>query len=493
MHGSERWFSLAYGIWLFGFFAYFVPAATWNPVSRFDLTRAMVELRTVSIDEYVENTGDRAFAGGHWYTDKAPIPSVLAVPAYAVFYLGQRLRGERPTYTVFSTPLTPALRVTVNGAFQRGLYVCSLSTAGVGTAVLGVLLFRLLLRRFKPRTALVASGGTILATPLFPYATSFYGHAVAAVFLVGAYFALFGDQGPSRAGRVRIAGACLGLAVGCEYIVALPALVLGVVFLASRSRRDAVHGALNLAAGALFPIAFVAAYHSVCFGAPWRTGYSFLVRPEFVKGHASGFMGLHLPTLSGLFGILLGRARGLFFLAPVTAVALVFAIRAAWQSRDAAFGAPLAAFVTLLSANAGYYMWWGGAAAGPRHLVPVLGFLAFGLAAAWESRATALTAVLLAVSLANVLVLTGVGLEAPDHVDALFSYAYRRLADGDVASLSGASNLGIRLGLSPATTLVPVVVWLAFGARFLLARVDAWISVAPSDQREDRPGAAAKA
>lgn len=473
---------MAYGIWLFGFFAYFVPAATWNPVSRFDLTRAIVELRTLSIDEYADDTGDRAFARGHWYTDKAPIPSLLAVPEYGAFYLSQRVQGEHPAYTVFATPKTPALRVSVNGAFQRGLYVCSLSTAGLGTAFLGVLLFRLLLRWYTPRASLVGSAGTVLGTPLLPYATSFYGHSVAAVFLVAAFVALFPASPVSpSASRVRLAGACLALAVGSEYIVALPALVLGVVFLAGRRRVDVVPQALRVAAGALLPLALIAAYQTACFGAPWRTGYSFLVRPEFIRGHASGFMGLHWPSSSGLYGILLGRSRGLFFLAPATALALGFGVRRAVQSRDAVSIAPIATFSALLLANAGYYMWWGGAAAGPRHLVPVIAFLAMGLAAAWQSRIVFVTAVLLAVSVGNAVVLTAVGLEAPDNVDTLFGYAYQRLGAGEIASLSGASNLGIRLGLSPASTLLPIVIYLVFGVRFLLRRVDAWV-VATSDQ-----------
>ena len=66
--GAERWFLLAYALWLFGTFAYFLPAATWNPVSRFDLTRAIVEHGTLSIDAYADSTGDRALYDGHWYT-----------------------------------------------------------------------------------------------------------------------------------------------------------------------------------------------------------------------------------------------------------------------------------------------------------------------------------------------------------------------------------------------------------------------------------------
>src|SRR5919106_6313257 len=69
---------------VFGVYAYFYQAGGWNQNSRFDLTRAIVERGTVSIDGLEENTGDKARRDGHWYTDKAPGLSWLAVPAYAV-------------------------------------------------------------------------------------------------------------------------------------------------------------------------------------------------------------------------------------------------------------------------------------------------------------------------------------------------------------------------------------------------------------------------
>src|SRR5262245_26815995 len=77
---------LGYAAWLFGAFCYFLPAATWNPVSRFDLTRSIVERRTFNIDAYVNNTGDRARRGDHWYSDKAPLAALLALPAYQAYH-----------------------------------------------------------------------------------------------------------------------------------------------------------------------------------------------------------------------------------------------------------------------------------------------------------------------------------------------------------------------------------------------------------------------
>ena len=464
----STWFSVAYGLWLLGIFAYFVPAATWNPVSRFDLTRAIVEHRTLSIDAYADNTGDRAFARGHWYTEKAPIASLLAVPAYSIFLVTQKLRGRRLEYSVFSTAEIPARRVVVNGPFQRALYVCSLSTAGIGTAVLGVLLLRLLARRFTPRAALFGSSVTVLGTPLLPYATSFYGHAVAAAFLAGAVYALFSElETPPTRALVRVSGACLALAAGCEYLAAVPAIVIGAFFLVRERRQGLLRHIADLAAGALAPSLLVAAYHTACFGSPFRTGYGFVVRPEFVKGHASGLMGIHLPTLAGTIGISIGPRRGLFFLAPITLFALAFGIRYARQTRDAASRVGLFAFGALFFVNAGYYMWWGGAAAGPRHLVPAVAFLCFGTAVAWDSRGRWAWVLLALLSVANFVVLTAVGLEAPDRGNALFDYAYLRLLRGEIASLSGATNIGMRLGLSPGATLGPLLVWMVLGARFL--------------------------
>jgi hypothetical protein len=193
-----------------------------------------------------------------------------------------------------------------------------------------------------------------------------------------------------------------------------------------------------------------------------------------------------LPTWTGLYGLLLGRERGLFFLSPVTALALGFGLARATRRADVTTTTAMVAFIVLLCANGGYYMWWGGAAAGPRHLVPVIGFLAFGLAAAWETRAAPLAGLLVAVSIVNALVLTGVGLEAPDHGDVLFDYAYRRFAGGHLAALPGASNLGIRLGLARPATLGPLVVWLLLGARFLFRRVDVWM--APDEEPEPAVG-----
>jgi hypothetical protein len=462
-------FRIGYAAWLFGIFSYFLPPATWNPVSRFGLTRAVVERRALDIDPYADSTGDRAHSGAHWYSDKAPLVALMATPAYAAYHLIDHARGKAPAYEVTSTPTRPTARITVNRSFQRGLYVCSLGTAGLAGVALGLLSFELLRRRAETSVAFVGSALTLLATPLFPYATSFYGHSVAGAFLCAALLLIEG--GNARSWATRVAGACLAASVGCEYLSAVPALALLVVLLLAQARERRLRFVVDIALGALVPVLAIAAYHWACFGAPWKTGYSFVVDPEFARGHATGFLGVRLPEPSALWGLTFGQRRGLFWVAPLTLLLLVgCALRL--KRRDPTVLASAAAFVTLLLVNASYYMWWGGAAAAPRHLVPVLGFLALGFPWLWAQRRLRWATLLIAgASFCNMLALAAVGLEGPERGDALRDYVYPRLLAGKIGSLSGASNLGLELGLVRGGSLALLWVWLIMGAYVLLRQV----------------------
>lgn len=481
---------LGYAAWLFGVFCYFLPAATWSPVSRFNLTRAIVEQRTLSIDSFADSTGDRALYAGHWYSDKAPLPALLALPAYQLYHIMDRARGKAPAYEARGTPERPAMRLTVNRSFQRGLYVCSLSTVALSGVALGLILFELLRRRMTSSSALWGSAATLLCTCIFPYATGFYGHVMAGALLTGG--ALFLDPlWPSQAwpsqpeadgttateaprvpsapswARAAGAGACLTAAVGCEYLAAVPALVLALAMLAYHRREHWPRWVLGMGLGALGPGLIIGAYHHACFGAPWRTGYSFISNARFAAGHATGFLGIRLPRLDALSGLLFGRFRGLFYVAPLTLLLTIGVLARARQKDGAALGGVLA-FIALLLVNSSYYMWWGGAAAGPRHLVPVLGFLALGLPWVLAHRWSRWALVALgAVSAVNMLVIAGVGLEAPERGDVLIDFAYARLLQGRLSAIAGASNLGLEFGVVRGGTLGPLLVWMLAGAHIL--------------------------
>jgi len=465
--------------YLFVSSAYFMPGASWNPVSRFALTRAIVELHSFEITRFANSTGDRAQVGERFYSDKAPIPSLLAVPAYAAFYAVAKARNKLPAFEALGPPERPAERVRVSPAFRMGLYVCSLSTSGLAGALLGVALFELLRRRVSLRAAMAGALATVLGTPLFVYSTSFFGHTIAAAFLLGA-FALMVTASPEvKPKRLALSGACLALAVGSEYLSLIPAAVLALFFVGRAAAEGEGSGAWStraraagwLALGALPPLAIIGAYHQTCFGAPWRTGYGFVTLPVFAQGHAQGLLGISTPKPAALFGLLFGRARGLFYLAPITAVGVAALALAWYRKRDGELAVAGLAFIALLLVNASYYMWDGGWATGPRHLVPAVAFLGLGIGFAFEQPKWRAVALLTASVSAWIMVMTtAVALEAPTQGDALFDYLIPALRAGRIARIPGASNLGLSFGISRALSALPALIGMAVGAWWLTER-----------------------
>ena len=81
---------------LFISYAYFYEGGGWNQNSRFDMIRAIIEQRTLRIDAYHGNTGDKALYQGHYYSDKAPGLALLALPAVAAVRPILRMAGVNP-------------------------------------------------------------------------------------------------------------------------------------------------------------------------------------------------------------------------------------------------------------------------------------------------------------------------------------------------------------------------------------------------------------
>jgi hypothetical protein len=478
---ERRVFRVAFGAWLFGIFAYFLPAATWNPVSRFNLTRALFERGSLIVDPDVSATGDRALVGEHWYSDKPPVVAVLAVPVYAATRAVQQLRGIEPDYRAFANAATPAFRFVPNRAYAQAFYVCSLSTSGAAGVAIGLMLLELLRRRTTFRAAFLGSSIALLGSPILPYSTSLYGHVPAAAFMLGAICVLDplssrANQGMPTRPRLLVAGACLALAAGAEYLVVAPVLAVGIWTMLRLPAGQRWRAALQIALGGLAPALLVAVYQTAVFGAPWKTGYSFESQPEFMAGHASGLMGIKLPRLDGLLGLTFGTRRGLFYLAPLALPAFGLTVRHIVKRRDSTVAAGLIVLLTLLALNAGYYMWWGGASAGPRHLVPGLAFLGVGVASAFRSKRWWLragSALLALVSVVNFVSLTLVGIEAPEYGDILSEWVWPRLLSGQLASAAGASNLGRRLGMSPLVSVLPLALWMGAGFVYLLLQTPA--------------------
>ncbi len=447
-------------------FGYFVPPVSWNGNSRFDLVRAVVEEGRLSIDSFHRNTGDKARVGAHYYTDKAPGVSLLAVPAYAIFYLTLRLtHQELPSETLSAV----GERVAVNHSFSRGIYVATLTTASLWSALAGAILFGFVRSRSGSRKiALVVTLAFALGTPVLPYSTMLYGHALAGAQLWLALALLLpwtpDRESPPTARRAALAGLLGGLSVLCEYPAAIPLAMIALHAYRAGGRR----GFAMVCLGALPPLVALLGYHAAAFGGPFTTGYKFVENPLFAGQH-QGLLGISLPDPGAAFQLLFGRLRGLFYLSPVllpAAAGLVLLVRDPALRRDLTIAPAMVAYFILL--NASYYMWWGGSAYGPRHAIPMLPFLALGLWPVLRTRYRFAIWPLGALSIANALAATAVGAESPARGDQLADHVWSFILENRVAVETGTSNLGLVMHLRGLLSLLPLLAVWALGALVVL-------------------------
>ncbi|MEE9385813.1 MAG: hypothetical protein V3V08_20580 [Nannocystaceae bacterium] len=455
-------------------YAYFVPAPAWNENSRFALTRALVEEQTTRIDSSHYTTGDKSRRGEHFYSDKAPGASMLAVIPYATYYWLRRAVGA-PPLGVQVVPLdsldTEAARVPepdaleagdrlrYDMAFRAGLYFSNLCTT-VLVSVLGFAALYLVALRWlggHRDHALAVALGYALATPAFVYSTALYGHQLCASFLIMP-FALIVLLEPGGSGRAAslLVGVGLGLAVLCEYPAVVPA---GALTLYAATRHGMRFAGTVVAVGSLFAI-LLGTYHQVSFGGPLRTGYDFVYLPHFAEGMRVRY-GLALPDPQVLMQLMFGSYRGLFYVSPLLLVA-TWGLMSGWRSSAVVridrvamlMAAGVVAYYLIL--NASYYMWDGGAAFGPRHCVPMLPFLALGLAPVITYLPGVFWA-LAAWSLAQGVAGANAGPEMPQWGDPLWEHAWPELMRSGLAWHHRTTNVGHMLGLPGPLSLVPLL------------------------------------
>lgn len=374
------------GALLFASYAYFYQAGGWNQNSRFALVRAILERHTLQIDAYQLHTGDRAFFEGHYYSDKAPGQSLMALPVAAVARLVSRAAGV--------DPLGFAGLAWIS-------YQSALATAGLFTVGAALVVF-VITRRwgFSRGAAIFAATAYGLASPAWCYATLFVAHGVTAGCLVLAFGLAFELDG-ADARRRRDLGVALGLSIGwavvSEFQAAIPAGVIVLVALARGSQAPA--GEFRAMAVRLFGwgavcATILVAYNALAFGNPLHIGYQ---SEEGFEHLRSGLFGITAPQWWRARELLVGRYRGLLPLAPLMALAPVGLAMLAADARQRT-AALVAAFIATyyLLLNASYYYWEGGWAYGPRQLMSAMPFVALGLGPLWDARSKVLRVLLAA-------------------------------------------------------------------------------------------------
>ena len=354
--------------------ASFAPGDIANPgqVTRFALALSMSDGH-LDIDEFSELTVDIARFEGHYYADKPPGLSMLAVPAVT---LTRAILGIAPdTWPLADQQATILVRAAV------------LSTVGLLAALAAAVLY-LLARRCgaSDRAALFASCGLALATPFFAWSTTIFVHAATGSLLLLAVASIMWSRGRRLWWIAPALGLLLGYTLTVDLTAAPAVAVLGLFYLLGE--RDSLRGRLiGAMLGGLAGLMPLFIYNWLAFHSPFKLGYSEVVG---FAGMKVGLFGLTWPDPLVAWEILFGLHRGLLPLAPVLLL-VPFGWWAMWR-RPELRGLVVASIGVALSfvlVNSSYFYWDGGWSTGPRHLVGMLPLVAIALAFAWPQRAPA--------------------------------------------------------------------------------------------------------
>ena len=355
MNRAGRWEVPALGLVLFAHLAvvpWYPDLHSANELSRLYTAYALLR-GDVEIGPSLARHGDindKSRVADSWFSDKPPGTALLALPALA---LRRALGG----------PEDPA---------------SDLRIARLAVGVLPTFLLLLGLRRemaslgVPPPARALALATYGLGTLAFPYTVLFYGHQLVAVLVFGITLLLV-RPGPLSLPRAAAVGFLAAFSVATEYQSAVYLLPLAVFFLVRvRPLPSRLAAAL---AGALPPLVALGIYHDAAFGAPWRTGYSFVANPFFASVHAQGFMGIGKPRWIPFAGSLFLPSKGLLFWTPVAALGLAGTWTYARRTeRPLAVLRIVQVLLPVLFVSSMVY-WDGGWTVGQRHLTPLVPLL----------------------------------------------------------------------------------------------------------------------
>ena len=353
-----------------------------NETIRLYFVEAVIETGRPELDPVTTRRGevpvDRSEYGGHIYMDKAPGLSFLALPLYPL------LRDVVPD-------------MATEGIWLFGVIACLLTVTLPAWLMLWLLVLYALSLGVSPRTAMLSVVALALASPMFPYATLYFGHGLAATCAgAAAYLIATPAVGLGSLRRRVAAGALLGYAGLTDTpvfvlsgLIALWAFLRAVplaegLALSARLRVTWPLFAL-LGAGVLAQLVF----NAWMLGDPLRFAYHHKGDRALAHIHTNGFFGFHPPDPEIVWNLTFGPTRGLFYHAPWIAVAWVgYAMTArrtdvsAARRLDAA--ALLAISIAYVLVISGFSDWQAGDSAYARHLVPVLPLAAPGIALALD-------------------------------------------------------------------------------------------------------------
>ncbi|MDR0336501.1 MAG: hypothetical protein LBI18_05360 [Planctomycetaceae bacterium] len=370
-----------------------------NPANRVALCLALWEDGSVVIDKYYHFSVDHCLRDGHYYCDKAPGVSFLAMPFVVAGYEALKIAGRTSNLSEYDPNFPKESSPEPNINYKILLIVGSLVVSLISAVALCVNF--ILLRQLGVATRVALFGAFVLGfgTPFGVWSTVMFGHAPAGAFLLfGTALAMFlssdRNNNSFKEKRIRkivlwiVTGFFLAYVVWIEYTSAVPACIIGIAILCTLKERGDTMSDLLKTTGLLFlgalPIAvcfFI--YNTIAFGGPFTLGYKYDLTnfPEMGKG----FYGIQLPNFHVLLLTLFSPQHGILWFSPVLILSLPLALYNIYRNHYRALNVAcllIPVYYFLMNSS---YVYWKQTYVSCRHVTGSLPFLVLPIFLAWSS------------------------------------------------------------------------------------------------------------
>lgn len=411
-----------------------------NPVdsvmARMDLAYSIVFNHELDINEYHENTVDKAlYKGNYYYTGGPGAP--FAAAAVLAGYRAATGDSSRSPYNEWPLRLITILLVSLPAA------------------IFAVLLFRYLIRDGGgTKAGFVVATAFAAGTVALPYSALFYPYVPATLLCFLAFVMAVRQAGAAQAEPLRIAtsGFLISFATICSFEVAPLAAAVAVyqLFALGDKRRFAF-----FALGAVPPAAALLVYNNACFGGPLSFGYFHLVNKGWSNSAGEFYAIFTKLSLSRLWGITFEPGRGLFWVCPFLILCMP-GFESMFKRRELRGKAALCLIVAVayLYLNSTFFDVQGGMSPGPKYLIPAIPFMCIPIYV-WLCRTGAYGRVLFyslaAVSVVQMFLVTAADPHVPVEVRSpVYAYALPMILEGCIPW-----NAGQVVGLKGAASFIP--------------------------------------
>jgi len=370
----------------FTFFVIYAIFINWpgmRETSIFSLTKAIANEGRFEIDTYHNQTSDRSFFKGHYYSDKEPGLSFLAAPVYStwkfIYYnlfpkdFIQSNQGS-PEYDTKTIRSSQIIYYYNPGFFElSSLFIVVLFTSSLFSSLAVVLVYKF--SRFwtdKERDRLILTAIYGIGSLAFHYGLVFMGHGGGAFFIFLSFYLIYlYTKQKNKNPHFILAGILAGFSVSLDFLSLIIVALLYIYVLAKRKYKES----FCFLFGAFIGLLPFLLYNFMVFGNPFDLPRNHL-DPDIWSGlpGKNGVI-IDIPyNLHVALRLLFFPYRGLFIYFPV----LFFSFYGLYLMRRKL---PLETilifliFVLVLFAASTWWAWWHGSSFGPRLLTVAMPFI----------------------------------------------------------------------------------------------------------------------